>query len=121
MSLTNDRRQFGRRASALQAWLVVPGRPRLACRVAKSSPDGALLELIPPAWLPFRFGLAMDGGVLRSCEIRYTGQHGFGVRFCQDVESAAEVISHGVVLVQEHWMGTAAAPSRKLAKSEGRR
>ncbi|MFM9937914.1 MAG: PilZ domain-containing protein [Hyphomicrobiaceae bacterium] len=77
-----ERRQFGRKTSTIQAWILVAGRPRVPCRVLNISARGALLELPPPKWLPFQFDLFLDGSSSAiSCEIRHVTAHGVGVHF----------------------------------------
>lgn len=82
MRANAERRQFGRRNSCLNGWILPPGRPRLACHVRNISVTGALLELPPPDWLPFQFRLLIEAtGEQYNCEIRHVMSHGVGVTF----------------------------------------
>jgi hypothetical protein len=77
-----ERRQFGRRTTALHAWIRIAGRPQIACMVRNLSDSGALLEFDVPDWLPFRFRLAIEAtGLECDCETRHNGTNGIGVSF----------------------------------------
>lgn len=77
-----ERRQFGRRQTGLAGWLRVGGRPRLPCILRNISPNGALLEMDVPSWLPFSFDLQIgDSADMLKCEIRHVLPNAVGVTF----------------------------------------
>lgn len=100
-----ERRQFGRRVETIQSWILIPGRPRISCRVRNYSPIGALLELEPPDWLPFRFALKIDGHAQSvPCEVRHRTPHGVGVRFAKEVQDIRWVAQPEFTL-NDQWSG----------------
>jgi hypothetical protein len=89
MPTRQDRSQFGRRQTHLQAWLLVSGRSRIPCQIRNYSQKGAFIEIEVPSWLPFRFQLRIEGiSDVLTCEIRHVTSHGIGVNFCADGFSA---------------------------------
>ena len=77
-----ERRQFGRRESAIHAVAMVGGKPPAHCIVRNYSERGALLEFQEPFVPSFRFRLLIEAkGVDVLCEVRHQGQHGVGVLF----------------------------------------
>ncbi len=82
MKSSIERRRFGRRPTRAQAWIMLPGRQRLSCRVGNISEFGAFLELEPPKWLPAQFRVQLEGeATVRNCEIRHVTESGIGVEF----------------------------------------
>lgn len=105
-----ERRQFGRRIKNVHGWIRVAGRPKIPCTVRNVSPKGALLELDPPSWLPFRFELQLEPDLdIIHCEIRHVLQHAIGVMFCSDVQTGA-VSLPSVLQDKDLWMGEGARP-----------
>lgn len=80
MSQQRERRQFGRRTTSILAWIVVAGRPRLPCLVRNLTVAGAFCEMEPPAWLPLRIELLLNGQLI-PCELRHTSRRGIGITF----------------------------------------
>jgi hypothetical protein len=81
-SRPQERRQFGRRTVTMHGWILVEGRPRIACTVRNISVEGALLELTAPAWLPYYFRLVIDVSNFETeCELRHQSPSSIGVRF----------------------------------------
>lgn len=79
-----ERRQFGRRTTALHAWIKIPGRPQIACVVRNLSVGGALVEFDVPEWLPYRFRLHVEAtGFETNCETRHVGERAVGVMFVE--------------------------------------
>jgi hypothetical protein len=77
-----DQRQFGRRQTVWHAWVLVPGRPPLACIVRNISQTGALLEFPDGAPVTGKFQLKIDYVEFSSdCEVRHRGQWSAGVYF----------------------------------------
>lgn len=80
MSAHSDRRQFGRRESALHAVALIPGRGPAHCIIRNFSERGALLEFRDHIVPPFRFRLVIEAkDVDAVVEVRHQGQHGVGV------------------------------------------
>ncbi|MCB1519497.1 MAG: PilZ domain-containing protein [Hyphomicrobiaceae bacterium] len=103
--MSAERRQFGRRNTALHAFIRIPGRPLIACVVRNLSVNGALLEFEVPKWLPYQFRLVIEAGRFEvDCEIRHHGLTGIGVMF---IERTAEndVYERRVVLEEDIWTG----------------
>lgn len=85
-----ERRQFGRRKTNLQAWIIIPGRPKMPCTVLDLSLGGALLGFQVPSWLPFNLKLVIESVKFTSwCEVRHQRADAVGVRFLSAVESAS--------------------------------
>ena len=78
-----DRRQFGRRDTAYDGIVPVPGRPMLSCIVRDLSEGGALLEFqSEDVWLPYKFMLRMPSlGIVTHCEVRHQRYNRVGVMF----------------------------------------
>lgn len=77
-----ERRSFGRRATQLQGWIRVPGRPVQACRIENMTVDGALIRCPNAEALPFSFELVIDSAGFRStCSARHRTADTIGVAF----------------------------------------
>lgn len=80
-----DRRQFGRRAATIHAFIEMAGRPGVNCIIRDISEGGALIELFDSFELPKTFGLRLpQSNILVDCElVRATGpsSNRFGVAF----------------------------------------
>jgi hypothetical protein len=77
-----EKRQFGRRAANLHAWIRVGGRPPQPCTLSNISDGGALITLIDSTWVPFSFRLTSeDKTVDFVCEVRHQGGPRVGVEF----------------------------------------
>lgn len=77
-----ERRQFGRRESAIHAIAIVGGKPPAHCIVRNYSERGALLEFKEPFVPPFRFRLVIEAKAVDAlCEVRHQGLQGLGVMF----------------------------------------
>ncbi|MGD9783384.1 MAG: PilZ domain-containing protein [Hyphomicrobiaceae bacterium] len=106
-----ERRQFGRRRTALHAWIKVAGRPPLACVVRDLSVNGALLEMEAPHWLPYRFELDIEtSGFRTDCEIRHQSPYGVGVMFVER-SADSDVYERRYLVEEDVWAGTAASRS----------
>jgi PilZ domain len=100
-----ERRQFGRRNTAMHGWIVLPGRPKLACLVRNVSEGGALLECAAPKWMPFSFTLEIDcKGFTAECEVRHQKETWIGVRF-ERITAQSEPIATWSPLVEDSWAG----------------
>ena len=98
-----ERRQFGRRESGSAGWLKIPGRPRLACKIANINHRGALLELEVPAWLPFHFQVFIESDrSLHNCEIKHQGRDRVGIHFVDAGDEPAKLRSKNDF---DEWMG----------------
>jgi len=76
-----EKRQFGRRESAIHAVAMFGGRTA-HCIVRNFSEGGALLEFNDSVTPPFRFRLIIEAkNVDVECEVRHQGKHGVGVSF----------------------------------------
>lgn len=105
--MSAERRQFGRRNTALHAWIRIPGRPPLACLVRNVSLKGALLEFDVPAWLPFRFQLVIEATRFEmDCEIRHQGHNGVGVLFVSGLDD--DQMMPRAAFDEDVWSGEAA-------------
>lgn len=103
-----ERRQFGRRNFCLHGWMILEGRPRIACLVRNVSEGGALLEFQVPKSIPYRFKLEIDcKGFVAECEIRHQSEDWIGVRFVQ-LEKVAEPIATWNPEIEDGWTGRAA-------------
>ena len=77
-----EKRQFGRRESAIHAVVMVGGKPPAHCIVCNYSERGALLEFKEPFVPSYRFRLLIETkGVDVLCEVRHQGRAGVGVLF----------------------------------------
>lgn len=77
-----EKRQFGRRAANLHAWIRVGGRPPQPCTVSNISDGGAMLRLIGDTWVPYAFRLTSeDKSIDKVCEIRHQSGPRVGVEF----------------------------------------
>jgi PilZ domain len=104
---TLERRRFGRRDVRKFGWVVIPGRPRIACVVQNLSKGGAFLSFAPPKWLPFRFDLVSedDGGAI-TCELRHCRLDGVGVDFVDLAEKpGAETTGNSLNIDSDAWLG----------------
>lgn len=102
---TLERRQFGRRQTCLHGWVIVEGRPRIACLVRNVSEGGALLECNAPKSMPFRFSLLIEcKGFQAWCEIRHQTDNWIGVRFVR-FDKVVEPIALWSPLVEDQWAG----------------
>ena len=100
-----ERREFGRRKTSLHGWVVVEGRPKIACLVRNVSEGGALLECQVPKALPFRFVLVIDSrGFQALCEVRHQTEAWMGVRFV-NVDRIAEPIAKWSPELEDAWAG----------------
>ncbi|MFN3867864.1 MAG: PilZ domain-containing protein [Hyphomicrobiaceae bacterium] len=109
-SAMHDRRQFGRRTTALHAWIKIPGRPQMACIVRNLSVTGALLELEVPDWMPYRFRLVVEAAQFDvSCEIRHKGANSLGVMFIAHKERDAADVKP-LLTDRDVWGGPVARP-----------
>lgn len=105
-----ERRQFGRRQTGYTAWILVPGRPKIAACLVNISPKGALLEMEKPPWLPVRFALLIGGhGGPVNCELRHVTAHGVGVLFTSDCSRAYVEPRTGAHTCADEWIGPPAA------------
>jgi hypothetical protein len=78
----SEKRQFGRRAANLHAWIRVGGRPPQPCTLSNISDGGALITLIGEAWIPYSFRLTSDDKTVDwVCEIRHQSGPRVGVEF----------------------------------------
>ena len=104
-----DRREFGRRNSLLHGWLVIEGRPRIACLVRNVSEGGALLECPVPPEMPFHFELHIEcKGFVATCEARHQSSTWIGVHFV-DTPSVEQPIAEWSSMVEYAWSGAATA------------
>jgi hypothetical protein len=78
--MEEDRREFGRRNSALDGYVRVPLRPPMPCRLVNMSSKGALLDV--PAWdhIPQKFKLTI-GNYETECEVKHRERTRIGVHF----------------------------------------
>lgn len=98
-----ERRQFGRRQTMSVGWIKIPGRPKMACRILNQSPNGALLELRVPSWLPFQFELLIESDrSVHTCEIRHSRPDGIGVFFLDLGGQQTRLRSTGDI---DQWIG----------------
>lgn len=84
MTFQHDRRQFGRRAATIHAFIELPGRPGLNCIIRDISEGGALIELFECAELPKTFGLRLPkSNILVDCVVARSdgAANRFGVAF----------------------------------------
>jgi hypothetical protein len=103
-----ERRAFGRRTACLHGWVVVDGRPRLACLVRNVAEGGALLEFAAPKSMPFRFRLVIEcKGFEALCETRHHQDQWMGVRFVE-FEKVAAPIALWSPDVDDAWKGRTA-------------
>lgn len=121
MSETLERRQFGRRNAHIRGWLKVAGRRPVACVVVNISRSGAFLELPPPSWLPFRFGLVIEPDPEELvCEIRHVRETGIGIKFCAlQSEARVERKTAFPLLDADQWTGRA-QPDQTRASVQAR-
>ena len=77
-----EKRQFGRRAANLHAWIRVGGRPPQPCTLSNISDGGALITLIGNARTPYSFRLTSDDKTVDWVgEIRHQSGRRVGVEF----------------------------------------
>lgn len=107
-----ERRTFGRVATRRHGWIVVPGRPRIACLVSDLSVNGAQLELPEATWVPLWFTLVIDTANFSShCEVRHQRESRIGVRFVagpQQADRRGGLVSDDVA----SWRGVGATGSQ---------
>ena len=102
-----ERRQFGRRSTLLHGWLLVEGRPRIACIIRNVSEGGALVECPVPKVLPFRFQLVIDCKDFEAtCEVRHKSETWMGVQFINFVKIHQPITAWSPQL-EDAWMGKA--------------
>ncbi len=118
MAIAHERRQFGRRTTNAKAWIIVPGRPRLNCRIANISVKGAMLEFTPPAWLPFNFTVLIEGSAeSMPCQIRHVVPHGVGVNFSQSLSEHQVSVCAPTIEQFQRWTGNKAGANRSPSSS----
>ena len=111
-----ERRQFGRRNTCLHGWLIIEGRPRIACLVRNVSDGGALLECAVPKSIPFRFSLLIEcKGFEAWCEARHHTEQWLGVRFVT-VQKIDEPIAQWSPQLQDAWAGKPAAAAPRVPR-----
>ncbi|MEZ5842646.1 MAG: PilZ domain-containing protein [Hyphomicrobiaceae bacterium] len=77
-----ERRRFGRRETNWAGRIVLKNHRAVRCTVRDCSVGGALIELLEPTYLPFRFILEVDISGFRSeCEVRHQRGTRVGVEF----------------------------------------
>ncbi len=82
MTILDERRQFGRRATTVHAFIDVAARPGVACVVRNLSEGGALIELFQATELPGAIGLRLPNTkIIIDCEVVRTTGNKLGVRF----------------------------------------
>lgn len=119
MAIAYERRLFGRRTSNAMAWIIVPGRPRLNCRIANISVKGAMLEFIPPAWLPFNFTVLIEGSAESiPCQIRHMVPHGVGVNFSQHLSEHQIPACAPTIEQFQQWTGKKTGAKRAASARE---
>lgn len=78
----SEKRQFGRRAANLHAWIRVGGRPPQPCKLSNISDGGALITLVGDTWAPYSFRLTSEDKTIdKVCEIRHQSGPRIGVEF----------------------------------------
>lgn len=116
MKPRSERRQFGRRQTGINAWVLVRGRPRLPARLINISSSGALIEMEAPLWLPFRFALMIEGHAATiDCELRQSSAHRIGVAFVCHIDASSQFQSPTSLLPSDFWMGPPARAIRQIA------
>jgi len=102
-----ERRSFGRRNSAINGHVKVPGRPPIGCVVRNLAPGGALIEFEKSVWLPYRFVLRLHvAGTAFHCEIKHQNKNRVGVRFVEALfERAADAEPGKNVTTADDWIG----------------
>jgi hypothetical protein len=81
---SEEKRQFGRRQTYLHGWVIIPGRPKIACTIRNMSAGGALLEFMDAECLPFSFILTLEGvSQTLGCEVLHAYGTRFGVGFVE--------------------------------------
>ena len=85
MTVSGEKRKFGRRTVLWHAWVVVSGRPREACIIRNMSAAGALLEFssAPPEADSFRL-VVDEGHFSAACDVRHRRGRFVGVFFAQN-------------------------------------
>ena len=100
-----DRRQFGRRKTCLHGWIILEGRPRLACLVRNVSEGGALLEFEVPKIMPYRFGIKIESkGFEALCETRHKSDTWIGVQFVRFDQVQQPIVQWSLDL-EDSWAG----------------
>lgn len=103
IAMQHERRNFGRRQTALHAWIKIAGRPPIACVVRNVSVNGALLEFDVPEWMPFAFQLVIEATRFEvDCELRHKGHSGCGVIFVEH-KSEHEAVPRRVEIESSNW------------------
>jgi hypothetical protein len=119
-ALPLERREFGRRTTCLHGWVLIEGRPRIACVVRNVSEGGALIECRVPKELPFQFQLSIDcKGFEATCEIRHKGATWIGVQFVSLVRFEQPIASWSP-LTEDAWAGTSKTSARPMPQSPKR-
>lgn len=78
--MQEDRREFGRRSTALDGYVKVPLRAPLPCRLVNMSAKGALLEVPHFDHVPSRFKLII-GNYETECDVKHREKGQIGVHF----------------------------------------
>jgi methyl-accepting chemotaxis protein len=95
---SQDRREFGRRATSINAWIRVAGRPPVSCRVKNISEGGARIELPQDSVVPRRFFPRLDGGRMEMlCEVRHRRPLSVGVEFVVAEEKHVPAVDPAVL------------------------
>jgi hypothetical protein len=82
MTILNERRRFGRRATTIHAFIDVSGRPGVACVIRNLSEGGALIELFQTTELPPAVGLRLPNTkIMIDCEIVRSTGNKLGIKF----------------------------------------
>lgn len=78
----SERREFGRRPSRTDAYVVVDGRPAVSCVLLNISDTGAFLQVSDSFSPPAVFHLVLPNNRIDvSCQVRHRTQEGIGVKF----------------------------------------
>ena len=104
---SHDRRQFGRRQTRFEGWILVPGKSRISCFVSNISETGARIELHDDIFLPYKFQLELPDQHIRIyCETKHTGRRYCGVQFCLDtaVETPGRK-TKSMITDADYWRG----------------
>ncbi len=88
---TFERREFGRRETALPGIVKIPLRQPLACSLLNVSRGGALLEVDKFEFVPARFKLKV-GNFESDCHVRHRDGRIVGIEF--DVPCRFDPIEH---------------------------
>lgn len=78
--MQEERREFGRRNTALEGVVKVPLRAPLPCRLVNMSPKGAMLDVPMYEHIPSKFRLII-GNYETECEVKHREKARIGVHF----------------------------------------